>query len=289
MSHRRVWRLARHTSEENESSPSIGQWLSAIGQSPSAQERFWSVVLVSALGESLDRASITAARKVFVDGFMANRTAYQVDVPTISLGRLYDGHVADHLERHQVALHRETAVRQVHVSSKELTLELADGTQRCYDFLVLATSWRRAESLLADELRAQLPQLQGWSDSPSSPITGVHLWFDRPLTSLTHAILVGHLSQWVFNHGCKTSEAGNSEGHYYQVVISSPRPDINEAQGPGGQGGQRIEHLVARGRTGVSGKIPSRHATRCRILVPPRTRLSTAQPDNQRASTILSW
>lgn len=218
-----LWRLARHTSEENESSPSIGQWLSAIGQSPSAQERFWSVVLVSALGESLDRASITAARKVFVDGFMANRTAYQVDVPTISLGPLYDGHVADHLERHQVALHRETAVRQVHVSPNELTLELADGTQRCYDFLVLATSWRRAESLLADELRAQLPQLQGWSKSPSSPITGVHLWFDRPLTRLTHAILVGHLSQWVFNHGYKTSEAGNSDGYYYQVVISASR------------------------------------------------------------------
>jgi squalene-associated FAD-dependent desaturase len=218
-----LWRLARHHSEENESSPNIGQWLSAAGQSERAQERFWSVVLVSALGESLDRASITAARKVFVDGFMAHRTAYQVDVPTISLGELYDGHVARHLAGRQVALHRETAVRQIHVKPNGLTLELANGSQRCYDFLILATSWRRVESLLADEIRAQLPQVRGWSELPSSPITSVHLWFDRPLTSLTHAILVGHLGQWVFNHGRKTSESGNTEGHYYQVVISASR------------------------------------------------------------------
>ena len=43
-------------------------------QTPVAIERFWKVVLVSALADSLDRVSVAAARKVFVDGFLAIAT-----------------------------------------------------------------------------------------------------------------------------------------------------------------------------------------------------------------------
>ena len=31
-----------------------------------------------------------------------------------------------------------------------------------------------------------------------SPITAVHLWFDREIVDLPHAVLVGRVSQWVF-------------------------------------------------------------------------------------------
>jgi len=32
-----------------------------------------------------------------------------------------------------------------------------------------------------------------------APISSIHLWFDRPITQLRHAVLVGRLSQWMFN------------------------------------------------------------------------------------------
>jgi squalene-associated FAD-dependent desaturase len=220
---RALLRLARYESQETVSAPSIGQWLTDNGQTESAKELFWSVVLVSALGESLDRSSVAAARKVLIDGFMANRNAYQVDVPTLSLGELYDGYVARRLESCQVTIRRETAVRQIHHASDALQVELADGTSDCFDYLILAVPWRRAESLLDETLRQQLPELDGWSKQPSSPITGVHLWFDRPLTELTHAVLIGHLSQWVFNHGRTVSSGNDETGYYYQVVISASR------------------------------------------------------------------
>ena len=44
-----------------------GAWLREQGQSPRMIERFWSVVLVSALGESTDRVALSMARKVFLD------------------------------------------------------------------------------------------------------------------------------------------------------------------------------------------------------------------------------
>ena len=47
----------------------------------------------------------------------------------------------------------------------------------------------------------------------NSPIAGIHLWFDRPITSLPHAMLVDGLVQWVFDKG----------GGYYLGVVSAAR------------------------------------------------------------------
>ena len=40
-------------------------------------------------------------------------------------------------------------------------------------------------------LRAALPELAGIEQLASAPITAVHLWFDRPITDLPHAVLPG--------------------------------------------------------------------------------------------------
>ena len=42
-----------------------GQWLHEQGQTPRTIDRFWSVVLVSALGDTVDRVALSMARKVF--------------------------------------------------------------------------------------------------------------------------------------------------------------------------------------------------------------------------------
>ena len=40
--------------------------------------------------------------------------------------------------------------------------------------------------------------------------------------ALPHAVLVGRLSQWIFNRGRRAPADGDA-GHYYQVVISASR------------------------------------------------------------------
>ncbi|HET8547216.1 MAG TPA: FAD-dependent oxidoreductase, partial [Bryobacteraceae bacterium] len=47
-----------------------------------------------------------------------------------------------------------------------------------------------------------------------SPITGIHLWFDRPVTDLPHATLLDRTIQWLFN---------KDAGRYIQVVASASR------------------------------------------------------------------
>jgi squalene-associated FAD-dependent desaturase len=196
----------------------IASWLQEQRQPAEAIERFWSVVLISALGESLDRASVHAARKVFVDGFMANRDAYHVLVPTMPLVEIYEQRISPWLTSRGVTTRKSaTVARMIHDGQCIRGVALVSGEPIETDHVILGIPWRAATRLLQGTPADELCQL--WRQIESSPITGVHLWFDRPITDLPHAVLVGRLSQWMFARS-RADEKGRS---YYQVVISASR------------------------------------------------------------------
>jgi zeta-carotene desaturase len=47
-----------------------------------------------------------------------------------------------------------------------------------------------------------------------SPITGIHLWFDRSITDLPHATLLDRTIQWMYN---------KQDGKHLQLVVSASR------------------------------------------------------------------
>jgi uncharacterized protein with NAD-binding domain and iron-sulfur cluster len=107
------------------------------------------------------------------------------------------------------------------------------------DFVVLAIPFDRVRSLIPDTLRDQLPALALLDKLCASPITGVHLWFDRPVCPFDHVVTPGRLIQWIFNHtaiqGRTAPSALNAaqngsgsgpdvsggDGQYLQIVISA--------------------------------------------------------------------
>ena len=227
-------RTAKTSALDTAAGPTVGAWLRQQGESENALQRYWSVVLVSALGESVERASLAAARKVFVDGFMAAHSAYEMHVPTVPLGELYHERIGNWLRQRGVEIHLETPVENVAATGEAVSLQVKDGAQREFDAAILAVPWRRITNLISPELAVRLPEIQAVEQIESSPISGVHLWFNRPITDLPHAVLVDRLSQWVF----AKAEIGNRKSerivetkftttplghHYYQVVISASR------------------------------------------------------------------
>jgi squalene-associated FAD-dependent desaturase len=218
---RAMWKLMRRGAADSPQAQSIGEWLRRQGQSDRAIEYFWNVILVSALGEQLDRASLPAARKVIVDGFLAAREAYVIDVPQAPLSTLYGEGLERWFATHGVHLHLGAPVRKVACDPGPLVVR-ADGQEVRPDFVVIALPWYKISELVDEGLAARWPWLAKISSIEASPITGVHLWFDRPIMSLHHAVLVGRLSQWIFNRTeCRSNES--NRGHYYQVVISASR------------------------------------------------------------------
>ncbi|MFW6124855.1 MAG: FAD-dependent oxidoreductase, partial [Pirellulales bacterium] len=75
---------------------------------------------------------------------------------------------------------------------------LTDDRGLPFDFVILAVPWHRVRGLLPAGLLAWMPQLAALHRFEPAPITAVHLWFDRRVTPLPHAILPGRVGQWLF-------------------------------------------------------------------------------------------
>ncbi|HEV3024525.1 MAG TPA: hydroxysqualene dehydroxylase HpnE, partial [Pirellulales bacterium] len=215
---RALWRLMRLRAADCPSDATIGGWLAEQKQPTRAIERFWTVILVSTLGERLERASLAAARKVLVDGFLASSEASTIEVPRVPLAALYGERMESWLAAHDVALHSNSPIRQVECDDASLGVRTASDLHRS-DFVILAVPWSKVRAMLTDDLANRWPGVADLARIESSPITGVHLWFDRPIMDLPHAVLVGRLGQWIFRR--PTEALGKGIGHYYQVVISA--------------------------------------------------------------------
>jgi squalene-associated FAD-dependent desaturase len=175
---------------------SMLDWLLQKRQTPHAIDRFWRQVLVSALNEDLERTAAIHGFQVFWLGFLSRRDSYEMGVPSVPLGDLYGAGCWSKLPN--VRMNFRAPVERI--DSGGFTIA---GERRAADYYVCALPFERME---AAGLPA--PKLE------HSPITGVHLWFDREITTLPHATLLDRTMQWMFN---------KEAGRYLQLVVSASR------------------------------------------------------------------
>jgi zeta-carotene desaturase len=179
---------------------SMLDWLLQKRQTPRAIDRFWRQVLVSAIGEDLDRMAALHGFQVFWQGFLARPDSYEMGVSTIPLGELYS---ADTWKRWpNVSIHFRSPIEAVDGAGFVVA-----GQRLAGDFHIVALPFERLEPLGLPAPRFE-----------HSPITGVHLWFDREVTTLPHATLLDRTMQWMYN---------KSGGRYLQLVVSASRDLTN--------------------------------------------------------------
>jgi zeta-carotene desaturase len=202
-------------------------WLKRHGQTKQAIERFWAPVLVSALNDDLDRISVPYAALVFRDSFLKSAEAGRMGIPAVPLSDLY-GTAAGYIEARGGKVHLRAAVDSFQTDNEGVQL-CVGGEEARADYAVLATPFNGVEKLLpgtpeTESLRRNASSLQ------SSPITGIHLWFDREITPLEHAVLLERTIQWMF-HKSKILAARRSsaeQGSYLELVVSSSKTLVDK-------------------------------------------------------------
>lgn len=196
-------------------------WLLAHKQTETLIKRVWEVVLVSALSESLERIDAAYARKVFVDGFLANRTGWRVEIPTESLEALYSVQASTMLKVLGVQIRCQRRLKRLHIVEDQVTVaELSGGKFVSADDFILAIPQHQLRRLFPEEL-AEHPTLMACEKMETAPISSVHFWLDRKVTELPHAVFVERFSQWMFQRTVEQQDGGDR--HRYQVVISASR------------------------------------------------------------------
>ncbi|MFY8222498.1 MAG: hydroxysqualene dehydroxylase HpnE [Pirellulales bacterium] len=249
-------RMARWRGADDPAGLSAGAWLREIRQPTRVIELFWQPVIESALGESLDLVSVPAARKVVRDAFLANRAAADLYVPLEPLGTLFGDRLVAWLEREAVEIRTGCAVTGLERDGAgNVRGVVHDGTVLPCDAVILAVPWKQAARLVPDLVPPADERLTG------SPITAIHLWFDRDVIDLPHAVLVGRVSQWVFR-GDEAAGRG-----YCQVVISASRGLL------GGDRAALVETVVDELRA-VFPAVASARLVEARVVTDPTAVLS---------------
>jgi squalene-associated FAD-dependent desaturase len=192
-------------------------WLREKKQPARAIERFWRQVLVSAVNEDLERMAAAHGFQVFLLGFLSRSNAYEMGIPAVPLGELYNRETWQRFSK--VELHFRTPVTNVETQQDTVRYIQTGGssgeTQHVADYYVSA--------LPIEKVTAAIPGLSLNVDRfEHSPITGIHLWFDRPVTDLPHATLLDRTIQWMFN---------KREGRYLQLVVSASRSLVETPRG----------------------------------------------------------
>jgi squalene-associated FAD-dependent desaturase len=185
---------------------SMLEWLREKKQTSGAIERFWRQVLVSAVNEDLEKMAAAHGLRVFYLGFLAKADSYEMGIPAVPLATLYSEESWSTYP--SVKIEHRRPVRQLCFRDGVVQgLMLEDGSLRTADVYVLAVPFERVHTLA--------PALQlDVSGFTHSPITGIHLWFDRPVTDLPHATLLDRTIQWMFN---------KQDGKHIQLVVSASR------------------------------------------------------------------
>lgn len=204
----------------------FADWLTRHRQTPGAIERFWKPVLVSALNEDLDRISVHYAAKVMQDLFLKSADAGRMGVPTVPLSELYS-HAIRYIEARGGRVLLRTGVEATALDQGRVVLQ-SGANAEAFDQVVLAVPYQALGKLLPAQngsgdlsagLRAQLARFE------SSPITGIHLWFDIEITELLHASLLDRTIQWMFQKSKLQPQRGEGKesGSYVELVVSSSK------------------------------------------------------------------
>ena len=67
----------------------------------------------------------------------------------------------------------------------------------------------------------------------TAPITGIHLWFDREITPLEHAVLLERTIQWMFQKSkiLATRRDSAQNGSYIELVVSASKTLVEKPRG----------------------------------------------------------
>lgn len=202
----------------------LQHWLERHHQTSGAMERFWRLVIASALNADLDQIALPYAVKVIRELFMNSAYAGSMGMSTVPLSELYQGAQAYIEERGgQIVYHANVTSAARNEEFAQWTVHSPTGD--CIsDRLVLALPFEATAKLLpnlpsndaARQFGERLSTLQHW------PICSVHLWFDRPITELDHAVLLDSDIHWMY-HKSNWQPNRNRNASYVELVISASR------------------------------------------------------------------
>jgi zeta-carotene desaturase len=174
----------------------------------------------------LDRVSVFYAGQVIRESFMKSAAAGRMGIPAVPLSDLYAAG-AGYIQARGGEVFLRASVEAFAIEDSGVRLKTAQGEVGA-DAAVLAVPSDIALKLLPEGLRPE-----AWTAASdgldTSPIAGIHLWFDRQISQLDHAVLLDRTIQWMFHKSRIQAEVrvDTAGGSYVELVVSAAKTLVN--------------------------------------------------------------
>jgi zeta-carotene desaturase len=202
----------------------FAHWCQRHKQTPGAIRRFWEPILVSALNEDLSRMSVHYAGKVIRDSFLSSAQAGRLGIPRIPLSELYM-HASEYIAQRGGQVHLRANVDAIQLQPDGCWNIRAGEYSAASDAVLLALPFEAVQKMMP--LLPQTPEAEALADRLAafehSPITAVHLWFDREITPHEHAVLLDTQFEWMYQVSKLQPSRQSRSGSYLELIVSASR------------------------------------------------------------------
>ncbi len=208
-------------------SESFASWLKRTGQTDRAIRHFWEPIILGTLNDNFERCSLKYAGKVFHESFLRSAEAGRLGIPAAPLSEFF-APVAELARQKGVAVKLKAGVERIEQTPDKRWLVETGGESYAASSIVLATDFKQTQNLLEDLVSStgQGAFLSGGFEKfIASPITTIHLWYDRDVTELDHAVLLDTRIQWMFAKS-RIRQWPSERGSYLELVISASWPEL---------------------------------------------------------------
>ena len=195
------------------------QWLKRHHQTERAIDNLWNLIILPTLNDDVRDVSADMALMVFQEALLKEPSNAAMGFSKVGLTSLAGAPAKSMLEKGGSKFVLGKAVRSVQVRDGEVTgVELSDGHMLQADVYVSALPYDVLLQVLPAEV-ADEPFFAGARGLTSSPIVGVHLWYDRPVMDQDFVGFLDSPVQWVFNKSAIQQLTGY-EGQYCCISLS---------------------------------------------------------------------
>ncbi|HEY6375989.1 MAG TPA: hydroxysqualene dehydroxylase HpnE [Edaphobacter sp.] len=208
-------------------SESFASWLKRTDQTDRAIRHFWEPVVVGALNDGFERCSVKYAGKVFHESFLRSPQAGRLGIPAAPLSEFF-APIVEFVQRQGVTVKLKAGVDRIEQTSDGGWQVHTGGELHSAAAVILASDFKQTRNLLAtlpSPATDAARQLEVFDHFIPAPITTVHLWYDRDVTGLDHAVLLDTRIQWVFVKS-RIRRWPVERGCYLELVISASWPEL---------------------------------------------------------------
>lgn len=199
----------------------VDQWLDSCNQSSLMKERFWYPFAIATLNEDPKVAPATLLIKVLQQAFAGTKEDSTMVTAKVGLSELYTEQAKNFIESHSGQVTLRANVTSLDITGDKCQgIVLKDNTILNADVYISAVPYFALQEFLPTNLLKENSYFKKMQSLTSAPIVSVYLWFDKSITDLGFAGMLGTHLQWMFNKDILFSRS-KTEEQLLTFVISA--------------------------------------------------------------------